>query len=75
MHRCVTANFYLVFYYLENSDLLDPLNPLASDHILRCWQITTTKLAQNIDKLICELAVIFFLVDCISDNRLLCRYL
>lgn len=28
MHRCVTSNFYQIFYYLENCDLLDPLNPL-----------------------------------------------
>ena len=28
MHRCVTSNFYRVFYHLENCDLLDPLNPL-----------------------------------------------
>ena len=28
MHRCVTSIYHRLCYYLENCDLLDPLNPL-----------------------------------------------
>ena len=28
MHRCVTSTFYRVCYYLENNDLLNPLDPI-----------------------------------------------
>ena len=27
-HRCATSLYYRVFYFLENCDLFDPLNPL-----------------------------------------------
>ena len=47
MHRCVTVLFYKLFYFLEQYDMLDPLN---DEHLYALHYVYLPRINQALDK-------------------------
>ena len=51
MHRCVTVLFYKLFYFMEQTDTLDPLNEehLYALHFYSTYQSSTIRIRERME--------------------------